>query len=800
MFNKKNIAVAMAAATTITAMAPVANVVFADVVENTQTEEIKALKEKVYELLNAKYTLNANLLAKETKKVEGKDVEFLPVGEKVYDNIVVKVGDKEIINKTPDDVETYPTYAAFEKAFDEAYAEMQNGAVIRLEYSSKYGVKVLEDGQIVNSKNVKYNHIEANSAYKLGTVDEDNIVVEGENLTPVSNIIGLYLDAEVATNQKEDGTYYSKVPVSNGYITLTKGDDKLDLDKPKFKVVDGYYVDAKGNSIKKFEAGKECSQKTVKDLIKLGGVVEGYYPVVEANGEIDADKIAIVKKAEAAIKEELTVGDLYEAEVDRSTVKGNELRKKFDEVVREAEANDNIRVRFIIIDKAGEELANEVYDHKAIAIDSVLKKIDDAIVNARKIGSEAEKAEKLDKIYKGIADAVDENQVKAIKLIFETTEKEAIGTEWSPAYEATITEGRNENFEDIVKSFVGDTEIIMRAGMDRYESSVEVSKKDFKTLEAAEDNKKHVVLVSGDNSKLVDGLTATPLAAQLNAPVLLTSANEIPDVVMDEIERLNPDKITIVGGTSGVSEAIETKLRKTYGFTVERLSGEGRYETSIAVANKMADILSDNDDDVIEAGERFDQVFVVGGNGVADALSVSAVAGIKGAPILLTPANELNADVKTFIQKYVKDYNTDADVYVVGGTNSVSNSVQNKLVDISVFSNNNKIEVKRLAGVDRQETNAAVIAEFAKMDSTVSNGAWKFVVANSSNASMVDALSAGAAAAKNGCHIVLADNELTEAQEDALKSVNNTSWKTRQVGYKVSTSVAKFVGNLVKRP
>src|SRR5699024_4582794 len=115
-------------------------------------------------------------------------------------------------------------------------------------------------------------------------------------------------------------------------------------------------------------------------------------------------------------------------------------------------------------------------------------------------------------------------------------------------------------------------------------------------------------------------------------------------------------------------------------------------------------LLSDNDDTIDASTEKFEQVFVVGGNGEADALSVSSVAGIKGAPILLTPANELNADVKTFIQKYVKDDNTDADVYVVGGKNSVSTSVQNKLVDISVFSNNNKIEVKRLAGEGRQET------------------------------------------------------------------------------------------------
>ena len=77
------------------------------------------------------------------------------------------------------------------------------------------------------------------------------------------------------------------------------------------------------------------------------------------------------------------------------------------------------------------------------------------------------------------------------------------------------------------------------------------------------------------------------------------------------------------------------------------------------------------------------------------------------------------------------------------------------------------------------------------------------VVAKSDNNGMIDALAAGAYAAKNGAHIVLATNELTEAQEDALAEVKDekaepTSEKV-QVGYNVGKSVVQFVNRLFTR-
>ena len=320
--------------------------------------------------------------------------------------------------------------------------------------------------------------------------------------------------------------------------------------------------------------------------------------------------------------------------------------------------------------------------------------------------------------------------------------------------------------------------------MDRYETAIELSKKgwDDKSLNKEGDA---VVLVSGSSDKIVDGLTATPLAASLNngkkAPVLLTKENEIPTEVIEEIERLGAKKVYIVGGA--VSEAVETTLVKTYKMEVVRLAGEDRYETSLEVAKEMKTTTST---DLLNG--KFKQVFVVGGKGEADALSASAIAAQRKSPILLTKAGEVDKDLKHFLDVNLDDTekngtnNDYTDIFVVGGNSSVSDDVLKTFASM-------EFESERLAGEGRQETNAAVIDRFA---TSVNN----IVVAKSNNASLVDALGAGALAAKEGAHIVLATEALTEAQTDALDNVNTTSAKKVQAGYGIATKVATVIKKL----
>lgn len=715
---KKNIAKAMAATTVFTAVAPVAQS-FAAVIDSNQEQEIKDLKEKVYDKFNLKYTENQALL-----RLSGQQP-----GNFVHSQVTVTAHKLVAGVLTPQTGVVTNSYAEFEKEFDKQYSELNNGEKITVNYNSdKNLVRFLEDGTAVNFTQLKY-----------GTAN------------PLSDLVseGATNQVDVITGTLADGTAYVKVAITDGYITVKEGDAKLDLRKPIFKVVDGYYVDKDGNSIKKYN--EKTNVDDVAKVKALGGVVEGYYVYTDTalqSTNVDKGAFAIVKESSSAAKEEVKVSDLYEVSTERLTKKGNELRKAIIDAdkVPTNPNEDKLQVKIVGTNKAGEEVAQ-----------ATIK----AATNQA---------------------ALDALNLVDIRVIFE--ERTNHITEWSPVYEITITEDRGNTFVDVIKHVLKDTpaNTVVSAGLDRYETAVEMSKQGWTGNKPL--NNGAVVLVSGANDKLVDGLTATPLAATLNnnagAPVLLTKKDSIPTEVIDEIERLGAKTVYIVGGTSAVSEEVEKTLEKTYKMTVNRIEGEDRYQTSIAVAEEMMN------------GNKYDDVFVVGGKGEADALSASAVAAMKKSPILLTQAGQLNKDVKHFIDKNVTDNNDNTDVFVVGGTSSVATAVQNELADM-------KLEVERLSGEGRQETNAKVISRFEK-NGALNSEVTGIVFAKSNNAGLVDALAAGALAAKTNSHIVLATEELTESQEDALVKVKGNGvsliTKTVQAGYGVSEKVAKFIKGL----
>ncbi len=123
-------------------------------------------------------------------------------------------------------------------------------------------------------------------------------------------------------------------------------------------------------------------------------------------------------------------------------------------------------------------------------------------------------------------------------------------------------------------------------GQRRVDTAVQISKENFKKI----DKVNNVVLV-GANA-VVDGLAAGPLAATLDAPLLLTNADSLDASVEKEIKRLLVDDTTmsnlknktvyIVGGESVVSEKVVAQLEKL-GVKVERIAGDRRDTTSLAV-------------------------------------------------------------------------------------------------------------------------------------------------------------------------------------------------------------------------
>ena len=72
------------------------------------------------------------------------------------------------------------------------------------------------------------------------------------------------------------------------------------------------------------------------------------------------------------------------------------------------------------------------------------------------------------------------------------------------------------------------------------------------------------MVVSGE--AIPDALSATPAAFMRVAPVLLVDLDDIPAPTDAQLRRLGPQRITVVGGTAAVSDAVLDRLR-TYDVT-----------------------------------------------------------------------------------------------------------------------------------------------------------------------------------------------------------------------------------------
>ncbi len=121
---------------------------------------------------------------------------------------------------------------------------------------------------------------------------------------------------------------------------------------------------------------------------------------------------------------------------------------------------------------------------------------------------------------------------------------------------------------------------IRRSGSDRYATAVSLS---ASTYEAGSVGT--VVVATGEN--FPDALSAAGLAGAYGSPVLLTRTASLPDIVLAEIRRLGAHNAVIVGGPPAVAPAVVTALMDA-GLSVSRVSGDNRYATSAAVADRIA--------------------------------------------------------------------------------------------------------------------------------------------------------------------------------------------------------------------
>ena len=375
-----------------------------------------------------------------------------------------------------------------------------------------------------------------------------------------------------------------------------------------------------------------------------------------------------------------------------------------------------------------------------------------------------------------------EEVLTALEIVVKRKPAFFTATELEEGQDYIITVTGTEEQLTALKGIFVDSEAVPNklAGQERFDTAVEVSKA---YREQGGTSTEAVVLASA--TSLVDGLAAGPLAAQLDTSILLTKANELPEVTKDEIyavlniedtkvSELKDKTVYVVGGESVIGEEVVAEL-EAIGVTVERIAGTNRHETSLAVADKLVEL----------KGGSTTESFIVGANGLADAMSISAYAAKTKNPIIVT-------DFGHTVSEEAIEFIEDKELTVIGGESTVSEEL---LAELDEANEDNT--VIRLHGKDRLETNAEVINHFHKDDADAIFVAKDGYVGG--NDKLVDALTAAPLAAKLNAPIVLATNDLTEAQEEVLElmSIDDAS-KIYQVGGGIATTLVNKLVNLFK--
>jgi putative cell wall-binding protein len=188
----------------------------------------------------------------------------------------------------------------------------------------------------------------------------------------------------------------------------------------------------------------------------------------------------------------------------------------------------------------------------------------------------------------------------------------------------------------------------------------------------------------------------------------------------------------------------------------KRISGADRYGTMEAIVKAVSQYkawFAKKDDATGYA--HFDIAVVASGENYPDALAANGLAGSLQAPVILTKKGALSSQAKSLLTNL-----TVQTVFIMGGTNSVSQEVEDEIKNLH-------IATVRVAGEDRQATS---LAAYKLIDGNwyKNSGARDLIVATGS--SYADALSISPYAYRIGAPIILtkADGTLTDEALDEI--------------------------------
>ena len=171
------------------------------------------------------------------------------------------------------------------------------------------------------------------------------------------------------------------------------------------------------------------------------------------------------------------------------------------------------------------------------------------------------------------------------------------------------------------------------AGVDRFDTAAQLARAaGVGAVGRDELGRRTAVLSSGLN--FPDALAAGPIVFSEHFPQLLTGASALPATTRQVLIDLSIEHVIITGGGAAIPTSIEGELATTGVTSSERIAGDTRFTTALALANKAG----------TSFGFQASHVNLATGGNFPDALAGGPHAGLEQVPIILVPAAASGAD------------------------------------------------------------------------------------------------------------------------------------------------------------
>lgn len=211
------------------------------------------------------------------------------------------------------------------------------------------------------------------------------------------------------------------------------------------------------------------------------------------------------------------------------------------------------------------------------------------------------------------------------------------------------------------------------AGKDRYQVAKNAALEYFSEADT-------VLLVNGQ--AWPDALSASNLSRG-QEPILYSGKDQLPQASREALEKIQPQRIILVGGPSSLSDSLQTALRKVCPqASLYRIQGKDRYEVS-----RKSVLLSGKRDLLLSTGETY-----------ADALIAAPLVKQKEAALLILPPQGLDSESQAFFQDHA-----DSALFIGG---SLSTALQQEVDSILGKASD------RISGADRYVVSAKVQETF----------------------------------------------------------------------------------------